>query len=172
MEVAALQELLEEHIINPKGTWVDIGAGTGAFTVPLANIMRSGKLIAFDKSPHALWRLELPKHIDFEIMEGDFTQEMKLPLCDGIMVANALHYANQPGPVLRKLAHFLKPGGKLYLYEYDTNTARPPWVPYPLSFATFELIAVQSGLKSIRKLATVNSQYGHSPLYFAEAEKL
>mgnify|MGYP002683214101 CR=1 FL=1 len=42
-------------IIHPSGTWADIGAGTGLFSRALMEILEEGKVIAVDKSPHALY---------------------------------------------------------------------------------------------------------------------
>src|SRR5688572_22774548 len=88
-------DLIHPGIIPASGIWADIGAGTGVFTNALLEILTGGKVIAVDKSPHALYAIVNHNHnVEYEIMEGDFYQDLHLPLLNGIIMANALHYAN------------------------------------------------------------------------------
>ena len=90
---------------------------------------------------------------------------------DGIIMANALHYAQRPPEVLKNVLEHLKPGGAFLLIEYETRDPRPPWVPYPLPFATFQQMAPEAGLTEPELLAKVPSQYGHEHIYSAFCRK-
>ena len=141
--------LIQKGISPKSGTWIDLGAGTGTFTLALSEILATGStIIAADKSPHALYAMRSDK---FQIIEADFNRPMDLPVADGILMANALHYAVDPVVVLKNVLQHLKPGGRFILVEYDIETARGPWVPHPVSFARFIEMAAEVGLIKHRK---------------------
>jgi SAM-dependent methyltransferase len=64
-------------------------------------------------------------------MHADFTRVIGLPLLDGILMANAMHYFKDKEAVLRQIHSFLKPIGTFLLVEYNVDSGNP-WVPYPL----------------------------------------
>ncbi|MEO0639853.1 MAG: class I SAM-dependent methyltransferase, partial [Bacteroidota bacterium] len=101
------------------------------------------------------------------VHDGDFTQEMELPPQDGVLMANALHYVQDKQRFLPHIFSYLKPGGTFLLVEYETDRPQPPWVPYPLSFATFKDLATELGLTDIQKLHQVSSAYGYQGIYAA-----
>ena len=129
--------LIEKGVKKTNGTWADIGAGTGTFTLALREKLASGKIYAVDKSPHALWRLPLKGAIPIEVMEGDFNRPFDLPELDGIVLANTLHYAADPVIVLKNILKHLKPKGSFILVEYETSTPLPPWIPFPIPFKKY-----------------------------------
>lgn len=159
--------LIKGAIDSRQSTWADIGAGTGMFTLALREMLTSGTIYAVDKSPHALWRLPLNGGVKIEVVEGDFTKKMELPIVDNILMANALHYAEDPIPVLKNVLTHLRPGGQFVLIEYETEQAIPPWVPYPIPFSNFEKIAEECGLSKPEKIGQVPTRYGHEHIYSA-----
>ena len=80
-------------------------------------------------------------------MVADFTRPLDLPPLDGIVIANALHYVRQKEPVLQMLRSYLKPGARLILVEYNDDRGNP-WVPYPLSYPTWQTLSARCGLTS------------------------
>ncbi|MCB0519379.1 MAG: class I SAM-dependent methyltransferase [Lewinellaceae bacterium] len=159
--------LIEKCVQQKQGTWADIGAGTGTFTLALREILASGTIYAVDKNPHALWRLPLQGEVKTEVVEGDFTKKMEFPMVGGILMANSLHYAADPVAVLKNVLSHLQPGGTFLLIEYETHTPLLPWIPYPVPFARFQKIAMDSGLSAPVALAKVPSGYGHGHIYSA-----
>ena len=156
---------------HPTGNWADIGAGTGVFTLALREILTNGKIYAVDKSPHALWRLPLKADIPIEIVEGNFNLPLDLPILDGILMANTLHYATDPGAVLKNLLTHLKPDGLFVLVEYETHRPLPPWIPHPIPFADFEKHAAAAGLCAPVEIGRTPSRYGHEHIYAAFSRK-
>src|SRR5689334_3109727 len=117
--------LLRKGIPESGGTWADLGSGTGAFTLALADLLGSaGHIYSLDKDSGSLreqqraMRSAFPS-VSVEYMNADFTQQLNLPLLDGILMANSLHYVRQKEPVLRKLRSYLRPGGRLIIVEYN-----------------------------------------------------
>lgn len=152
--------LIRDGIDPLTGTWADIGAGTGAFTLALRDILKKGTVLAFDKNPHMLWRLEGSPDVAIQVIEGDFTQEFDLPTqVKGIVMANALHYAENHLEALQNVLAHLAPGGTFILIEYDTDQPNPPYVPYPVSEKVFRPIAEKAGLTALEVVGRKVSVY-------------
>jgi len=134
--------LIKDGVPLISSTWADIGAGTGLFTRALMNILPPSRIYAVDKSPHSLWSLRPEPEHELIVVEGDFHRELDIPLVDGIIMANALHYAPESGKVLENVLTYRRPGGTFILVEYDTEEANPPWVPYPVSLKPMNFVLV------------------------------
>lgn len=140
---------LIEHGIerNSGGTWVDFGAGSGAFTLALRDLAGpSVELIAVDRDQSSL-RSAMERHFpgtSLQLINADFRQALSLPPLDGIITANAVHYVVDQVALLRQWGSYLKPDGQLVIVEYDTDDGNR-WVPYPLSFITFQRLAPAAG---------------------------
>ncbi len=161
------QLLIREGVQSKTGTWADIGAGTGTFTLALQELLTEGVIYAVDKNPHVLWSLRSAGPVSIEVVEADFTRPFELPPLDGVVMANALHYTQEPAEAVKHITANLKPGGAFILIEYETRRPRPPWVPYPLPFSMFREIALESWLTEPQKIAEVPSRYGHDHIYSA-----
>jgi SAM-dependent methyltransferase len=147
--------------------WADLGAGSGAFTRALADLLPPDSTIhAVDKDNGALAENErayarfargrdVPR---LETHAGDFTSDLGLPPLDGIVMANSLHFVRDKGPVLARVRALLKPGAPLILVEYDADNGNP-WVPYPLSFDSWKRVAVASGFAEPRFLDAEPSRF-------------
>lgn len=144
------------------GKWADLGAGTGAFTHALAELVGpEGQVVAVDRDRGALRDLERAVRrggATVRTLAGDFTRPIDLPALDGIVMANSLHFVKDKAPVLALVHSMLKPAGRLVLVEYDADRGNQ-WVPYPLSFNTWRALADASGFTDTRKLATVPSRF-------------
>ena len=156
----------------PSGTWADIGAGTGLFSQALMHILKSGKVIAMDKSPHALHSITPLPHIDYEILEGDFNVTLDLPSLDGILMANALHYAKDHQYVLKNVLEGLKDNGTFILIEYDTDIRNEPWVPNPVSLKHFMDLCGKVGLTQPELIGERASIYQDGSMYAVVSRKL
>ncbi len=163
--------LLRPAISSPTGAWADLGAGTGMFTLALRQLLESGTIYAVDKNPHVLWSIAGGSPVEVIVHEADFTRPLELPPLDGIVMANALHYAPDPVATLKNILTCLRPGAPFLLVEYETEQARPPWIPYPLPFRRFVEVALEAGLSEPEELARVASDYGRRYIYSALARK-
>jgi ubiquinone/menaquinone biosynthesis C-methylase UbiE len=148
--------------VTPGGTWADLGAGTGAFTLALAELVGpGGEVIAVDRDSGALRVLERalrPGGAAVRTLNGDFTKPIELPSLDGIVMANSLHFVRDKAPVLALVHRLLKPSGRLLLVEYDADKGNH-WVPYPMSFETWSALADASGFSGTRELASEPSRF-------------
>jgi ubiquinone/menaquinone biosynthesis C-methylase UbiE len=144
------------------GTWADLGAGTGAFTLALAELVGpDGDVIAVDRDRGALRDLEhalRPGGATVRSIAADFTKPIDLASLDGIVMANSLHFVRDKAPVLALVHKMLKPSGRLLLVEYDADRGNA-WVPHPMSFETWRDLADANGFSGTRKLASVPSRF-------------
>ena len=149
------------------GVWGDLGAGTGAFTLALADLLPAGSTIhAVDKDRGALAENErayarFARGRDLPILRthaGDFTKDLDLGTLDGVVMANSLHFLKDKGPTLARVRALLKPDAPLILVEYDADSGNP-WVPYPLSFETWKRLAVSNGFAEPRLLDAEPSRF-------------
>jgi SAM-dependent methyltransferase len=158
-------DLLKPANLLPGGVWADFGAGGGAFTLALRELTgATANIFAIDKDRARLDGLERDYRIRFgdsnnlHIIPGDFTRRLDLPVLDGAVMANSLHYFKDKEKTLRHLRSFLKPDGLLLLIEYNVDSGNP-WVPYPLTFETWRGLALRAGFKEPRLLAKRPSSF-------------
>ena len=157
--------LIKPADLKPGGSWADLGAGSGAFTLALREVLGAATTIhAVDKDKSSLEQLKRAYQARFGSTEnlqtqvGDFSRVIELPLLDGIIAANSLHYFKDRVKVLEHIKSFLKPNGKLIVIEYNVDSGNP-WVPYPFSFQTFGKLAKQAGFTEPRLLITHPSSF-------------
>jgi len=159
--------LLRPANLPSGGTWADFGAGSGAFTLALRELIGpEATIYAVDKDRGALHRLESAHRQRFSStarlipLNQDFTRPFDLPLLDGIVMANSLHYSRDQEKVLRHVREFLKPNGALLLVEYNVDSGNL-WVPHPLSFETYRSLARRAGFSEPQFLAKFPSSFLH-----------
>jgi len=157
--------LLKPADLPRGGIWADFGAGSGAFTLALSDLIGLGaEIYAIDKDRAGLGRLERSHREHFgtsqnlHLVRADFTGALSLPPLDGIVMANSLHYFKDQIKLLRHVQSFLKLNGALLLVEYNADSGNL-WVPYPLSFETYCGLAPRAGFSEPRLLATVPSRF-------------
>ena len=167
--------------IPPGGdsSWADLGAGQGTFTQALANLLgRTSRVFAVDRDAGAIAAIErwaTSATATVIPVLADFTAVFQLPglpapRLDGMLFANSLHYVRDADAVLRRLAEWLRPGGRLVVIEYDRRAANR-WVPYPLPTARLQSLAESVGFTRPVVTATRPSDYG-GDIYVAAADRL
>lgn len=156
--------LLRRGIARAGGVWADMGAGSGAFTLALAELIgATGTIYAVDKDASVLRQLARAVQTQYptvtlHCISGDFTQTLDLPLLDGMVMANSLHFVRHKDPVVRRVRGYLKPGGRLLMVEYNADDGNT-WVPYPLSFQSWVKLAAACGFAHTTLLATHPSRF-------------
>jgi len=165
MDHADHVNLLRPANLSPGGTWADFGAGSGAFTLALRELIGpEATIYAVDKDRRALSKLEAAHRQRFSsayrliLVNQDFTRPLELPALDGVLMANSLHYFKDRETILRHVRSFLKPGGVLLLVEYNVDAGNL-WVPHPLSFETYRSLAARAGFSEPQLLTTKPSSF-------------
>lgn len=158
--------------------WADLGSGSGAFTLALADLLGpGGRIVSVDRDAGALReqaRAMAARFPGTELQQvvadftGDLATHVATPL-DGLVMANSLHFQADHVPVVRRVATLLRPGGRFVLVEYDADRGNP-WVPHPLSFETWRRVAREAGLTEPRLIGRVPSRF-LGAIYSAAAER-
>jgi ubiquinone/menaquinone biosynthesis C-methylase UbiE len=167
--------LLRDGVRGDGGRWADLGAGEGAFTLALADLLGAGAHItAVDRDAGSLARLgdamgrKFPAR-GLDIVVADFRRHLNLANLDGVVMANALHFVSDKRQVLELVWQMLRPGGSLLIVEYGADRGNP-WVPHPFSYPTWEKMAAEAGFEETRLLKTIPSRHLGS-LYSAASRK-
>jgi SAM-dependent methyltransferase len=118
--------------IKPGQVVADVGAGSGYYTVRLAQqVGTSGKVFAVDIQPEMLTllrqRVARERLTQVEVSQAIET-DPRLPQnqLDLILMVDVYHELARPQEVLRQLRTALKPDGRLVLIEFRKESA---WVP-------------------------------------------
>ena len=156
--------LLRDGIARPGGIWADFGAGTGAFTLALADLLGSkAEIVAIDRDARRLLANGRAMQARFpetraRYVAADFNQALDLPTLDGIVIANALHFTQDQAHVMELLGSYLGPAGRLLVVEYNiahSNFAVPHPVPYP----RWQTLARAAGFAHTEPLALRPSKF-------------
>jgi ubiquinone/menaquinone biosynthesis C-methylase UbiE len=159
--------------VQPGGTWLELGSGTGAFTLALADLLgKRATIHSVDSDRGALSAQATAVHSRFEDVRldqraADFTRPLGFSGMDGVLMANSLHFVKEKAPVLALVRSYLKPGGSFVLVEYDADRGNL-WVPHPISWTTWQAVAPVAGFASTRSLGRVPSRFLNA-IYAAES---
>jgi SAM-dependent methyltransferase len=95
---------------------------------------------------------------NLNLVVADFSRTLDIPLFDGILMANSLHFFKDKEKILLHVRSLLKPKGILIIVEYNVDTGNS-WVPYPFSFGTFRELAAKASFTEPHLLATIPSRF-------------
>jgi ubiquinone/menaquinone biosynthesis C-methylase UbiE len=160
---AQLVELIRHGVEPGAARWADLGAGTGNFTLALAELLGPGAHItAVDRDRGSLRQLEHrltgQPQAGIELLLSDFTSPLDLRGLDGVLMANSLHFVRDKGPVLTRVRGMLRDGGVLLMVEYDSDRGNP-WVPHPMSYETWVRVADGAGFSGTRRIGWLPSRH-------------
>jgi ubiquinone/menaquinone biosynthesis C-methylase UbiE len=156
-----------------QGIYADFGAGSGAFTLALRELVgRDSTIYAVDKDRASLNQLDSAHRARFNstrnliLLPNDFSRPLdastgsaqRLPPLDGIVMANSLHFFKDKEKILRHVRGFLKPNGVLLIVEYNVDSGNM-WVPYPLTFEIYAKLTPRVGFTEPRLLAKTPSRF-------------
>lgn len=164
MKHTDLVALLREGVASAGGRWADLGAGGGAFTFALADLLGPGaQITAVDRDASALRELASEMGRRFaatrlEVVVADFTRPLALSGLDGCVMANSLHFVRDKRPVLEAVRTMLRPAGTLIVVEYGADRGNP-WVPHPFSYPSWERMSAEAGFQKTRLLGTYPSRF-------------
>jgi ubiquinone/menaquinone biosynthesis C-methylase UbiE len=127
------EAIIDALALGPEDTVIDMGVGTGAFTLHAATRVKT--IYAVDVSPvmlaytHRKAREACLKNIVF-CHGGFLTYEHQAAPVDAVVSVAVLHHLPDfwKGVALRRVAQMLKPGGRFYLFD----------VVFPAELADYE----------------------------------
>ncbi len=141
--------------------WLELGAGEGAFTLALADVLGpGGDITALDRDSRALATnaeavgRRFPAS-QLQTLVQDFTRGLPPGPFDGVLAANSLHFVRDRREVLAAI-RALTP--LLVVVEYDADRGNP-WVPHPFSFETWRREARAAGFQEPKLIHRVPSRF-------------
>jgi trans-aconitate methyltransferase len=152
--------------------WADLGCGAGLFTTALAQLLPTGSTVYGVDTHPGIRQQDIPssgrqqdRPTSIIPITADFVKDpLDLPVLDGILMANSLHYVKDKPSLIQKLRSHLHPDSPLLIVEYDTDRPVPVWVPYPISY---DALARLFKDHNIQKLGERPSAYGRANMYAA-----
>jgi ubiquinone/menaquinone biosynthesis C-methylase UbiE len=154
---------------GPPQTWADLGAGTGLFSRALSALLPEKSIIhAVDKDykPGQQIRSENAAN-KILLIKKDFTASpLAFAGCDGLIMANSLHFVKNKLTFLQQIKSILQPEGRIIIVEYDTDQSNQ-WVPWPISCKNLQQFVMKNGLGNLQKLAEQTSAYQSGGMYAA-----
>jgi len=120
----------------PGMTVADVGAGTGYFTLPIAEAVGpTGRVFAVDAQDamlaHLRRKLEGRGAITNVVVVHAEAAETGLPSasCDAILLANVWHEFDERAPEVAELNRLMVPGGRLVVLDWRPDHSPPPGPP-------------------------------------------
>jgi ubiquinone/menaquinone biosynthesis C-methylase UbiE len=112
-------------------TCVDLGCGTGIFTIPMTEIVgRNGKVYGVDDKSAMLEYIRNKRPPDNLILLEKDVRDTGLDdgIADFCLLAFILHEVKDPGALIAEAYRLLKPGGKIMVLEWrpDGGPKGPP----------------------------------------------
>lgn len=139
------QQVIEALRLAPDAVVADIGAGTGYFTVRLAQALPGGQVIAADLEPDMVRYIEQRAR---QMNLGNVTavqaaaDDPRLPSgIDCVLVANTYHHIGDREAYFRRLAAVLKPGATVAIIDHrpDSPTGPPVAMRVPAQTVKAEM---------------------------------
>ncbi len=148
-------------------TWLDLGCGSGTFTVALAELLPNGsRVMGIDRNAQQLPE-QSANGVNISFIRADFTADMEVENFDGVLMANSLHYIPNQSQFLDLLISRMDQNPQFLFIEYDTDAANP-WVPYPITYVKMEQLFADKNM-TVTKIGERPSLYGGRKMYAAQA---
>ena len=134
--IARAKKFLKRGPIRPGSLWIELGAGYGTYILALQEFIGDGWVVALELDLRRLQSLkELVETHGFakvSVLCGDFHYPpLRMSSCDGLLMANALHFSPTPQKIIAGARRILRKGGGIVIVEYTVSSPLP-WVPYPI----------------------------------------
>jgi ubiquinone/menaquinone biosynthesis C-methylase UbiE len=114
--------------IRGNETVLDVGAGSGFFSIPVAQKLKTGSVVCLDLSPEMLARLQ--KKVErlgltdrVRIAQSEASSSGLPGESVDVVISNAvLHELPNPKAVLKEIARVLKPGGSVMIKDFNKDS--------------------------------------------------
>ena len=166
-----IEQFIKKAITPQGSTWADLGAGNGKITMVVRSLLgKDGEVFAVDTNPQIMNLSPLETIAKVIPIQQDFTQPLDLPMLDGILMANSLHFVKDKKSFLQQLIPNLKSDGKFVFIEYDMAVGNQ-WVPFPITIDELKKLTVELNLSEAEEISRRQSTYGNGGMYLAIAAK-
>ena len=127
-ELKPLKPLRDTAGIQKEYTCIDFGSGTGAFALPMAELVGDkGKVYAIDNSAKMMEHINAknpPPHL-IPIQSDVERTGLNNNIADICLLAFILHEAKQPENLIKEAHRLLESGGSLVIVEWNADLDSP-----------------------------------------------
>lgn len=163
-------EIIAQFGIKKGMRIADLGCGAGYFSIPMARLLQnSGTVYAVDvlsaalesikgyAKMHGLVNIELVR-ANVEVVGGTKIPDATVDL---VVMANILFQCKEYGAVFTEAKRLLAPGGRIAVIDWIPNDAvLGPKFENCIPEETAKRLAIENGLKVVRKLQAGQTHYG------------
>jgi cyclopropane fatty-acyl-phospholipid synthase-like methyltransferase len=123
-------EVIQALALKPDARVADLGAGTGYFSVRLANMLPNGRVYAVDIEPDMVRYLEArakrEKLRNLTAVAGA-PEDPRLPeKVDLILLVDVYHHIEDRARYFRRLSASLRPGGRIAVIDFTLDSPQGP----------------------------------------------
>ena len=147
---------LKYLLLQEDDIMIDIGCGTGYFTIPACQITGpSGKVIGVDISSEMIDDLLKKVEGRYSNIELLLADKFKIPVSDStgtfVLMSNVLHEAEDMSTMLSEAYRILKPGGRLAIIEWEKKEMPlgPP-IDHRLHSDDIQAMVTAAGFQMVR----------------------
>lgn len=158
------EKVLKEIPLKDNMVAADFGSGSGGWAIPLAKILKKGKVFAIDILEEPLSALrgkaQLEKIYNISTLRADVEKGTSLnsESCDLVLMTNLLFQVDDVEKVFREGKRVLKKGGKILIVDWKENAEVGP--KRRISPAKIKEIGEKSGLKIEKEFEAGIYHYG------------
>ena len=164
------KQIVSALAITPGLKVADLGAGIGAFSIPIAErVGEAGKVYAVEVQSNIAQRLKEEtkrKHLDnVEVIVGNIETLRGTKIADKIVdlvvLANVLFQVEDKDGCLSEIARILKPNGKVLILDWtDSFLGMGPRPEYIISPEKARNLFESKGYKFVDKVSAGEHHYG------------
>jgi 2-polyprenyl-3-methyl-5-hydroxy-6-metoxy-1,4-benzoquinol methylase len=158
------ERVIAEMGLTPMMTVADVGAGTGYFAVRIARQVPQGQVIATDIEPdmvrYMTERAQREKLPNLRATLATATDAGLAPASvDRVLIVDVWHHLGDRVAYAKTLAAALKPGGKLFVVDFQLDSERGPPKEHKLAPAAIIADLRAAGFTATLSPTTLPDQY-------------
>lgn len=158
------EETLKRFGVEDDGMLLDMGCGTGYFTMPAASMLKKHKAVGIDIMPEIL-EVAMEKAKDMHNIEFKKSEEYMFPVEDKsmkyVLASNVMHEVSDRTGYLQEVKRVKKEDGYLLIVDWEKKEMKmgPP-LHERISRDEMKALCFEAGFELIEEMNVSNACYG------------